>query len=155
MQASNQPPDEQADGDAGETVVVTAQLREQRPVEVPFALTTYSARFLEDLNIQEFEDLARFTPGFAAVPPSRTNELWVTNTDAGKIVFHETASETRIADVTTAAGAHALAFAPDGTKAFVTNQLSASVSVIDAQTRAVETTIPVGEKPNGIVYRAR
>jgi iron complex outermembrane recepter protein len=72
-QAANQPPDEQAQGDVGETVVVTAQLREQRPVEVPFALTTYSGRFLEDLNIQEFEDLARFTPGFAVQNQSPNN----------------------------------------------------------------------------------
>ncbi len=72
-QASNQPPEEQVQGDAGETVIVTAQLREQRPVEVPFALTTYSGRFLEDLNIQEFEDLARFTPGFAVQNQSPNN----------------------------------------------------------------------------------
>ncbi len=72
-QAANQPPAELAEGDAGETVVVTAQLREQRPVEVPFALTTYSGRFLDDLNIQEFEDLARFTPGFAVQNQSPNN----------------------------------------------------------------------------------
>ena len=57
----------------GETVVVTAQLREQRPIEVPFALTTYSGKFLDDLNIQEFEDLARFTPGFAVQNQSPNN----------------------------------------------------------------------------------
>ena len=96
-----------------------------------------------------------FTPGFAAVPQTRTSELWVTDADSGKVVFHETASDAKMSDVATAAGAHALAFTPDGSKAFVTNQLSASVSVVDAQTRAVMTTIPVGKKPNGIVYRAR
>ena len=70
-QAANQP---QAAGDeTGENVVVTAQLREQRPVEVPFALTTYSGRFLDDLNIQEFEDLARYTPGFAVQNQSPNN----------------------------------------------------------------------------------
>ena len=73
-QAANQPPEEQAAAEeTGENVVVTAQLREQRPVEVPFALTTYSGRFLEDLNIQEFEDLARFTPGFAVQNQSPNN----------------------------------------------------------------------------------
>lgn len=96
-----------------------------------------------------------FTPAIAAVPPSRTNELWVADTDAGKVVFYETASDTKIADIATAPGAHALAFTPDGATAFVTNQLGASVSVIDSQTRAVKTTIPVGRKPNGIVYRTR
>jgi iron complex outermembrane receptor protein len=73
-QAANQPPEEQAAAEeTGENVVVTAQLREQRPVEVPFALTTYSARFLEDLNIKELEDLARFTPGFAVQNQSPNN----------------------------------------------------------------------------------
>ena len=71
--ASDQPPEEQAAEETGENVVVTAQLREQRPVEVPFALTTVSNRMLEDLGIQEFEDLARFTPGFAVQNQSPNN----------------------------------------------------------------------------------
>lgn len=62
-----------AEESTGENIVVTAQLREQRPVEVPFALTTYSGRFLDELNIQEFEDLARFTPGFAVQNQSPNN----------------------------------------------------------------------------------
>lgn len=96
-----------------------------------------------------------FTPGFAAVPSSRTDELWVTNTDAGKIVFNKTSADAKLAEVDTGPGAHALAFTPDGKTAFVTNQLSGSVSVVDVSTRAVKTTIAVGGKPNGIVYRAR
>jgi YVTN family beta-propeller protein len=96
-----------------------------------------------------------FTPGFAAVPPSRTEELWVTNTDAGKIVFNRTAADAKLAEVETGSGAHALAFTPDGKTAFVTNQLSGSVSVVDATTRAVKSTIAVGRKPNGSVFRSK
>lgn len=96
-----------------------------------------------------------FTPGLAAVPPTRTSELWVTDADAGKVVFHETASEAKTAELPTAAGAHALAFTPDGNTAFVTNQLGNSLSFVDSATRAVKSTIPVGKKPNGVVYRAR
>ena len=72
---ASQPPEqaEQPADETSENVVVTAQLREQRPVEVPFALTTYSGRFLDDLNIQEFEDLARYTPGFAVQNQSPNN----------------------------------------------------------------------------------
>jgi outer membrane receptor protein involved in Fe transport len=70
--AADQPAAEQP-ADEGETIVVTAQLREQRPVEVPFALSTFSSRTLEDLNIQEFEDLARYTPGFAVQNQSPNN----------------------------------------------------------------------------------
>ena len=76
QEAPEAPPgDPQAEDSAtqGENIVVTAQLREQRPVEVPFALTTYSGRFLDELNIQEFEDLARFTPGFAVQNQSPNN----------------------------------------------------------------------------------
>ena len=72
--APAEPATDQAQEEAsGETLVVTAQLREQRPIEVPFALTTYNSRFLDDLNIQEFEDLARFTPGFAVQNQSPNN----------------------------------------------------------------------------------
>lgn len=96
-----------------------------------------------------------FTPGFAAVPASRTQELWVTDTDAGKVVFNKTDVDAKSGEIATASGAHALAFAPDGNTAYVTNQLSASVTVIDAASRTVKATIPVGKKPNGVVYRAK
>ena len=59
--------------DTTETIIVTAQLSEQRPVEVPFALSVFNTRSLEDLNIQDFEDLARFTPGFAVQNQSPNN----------------------------------------------------------------------------------
>ena len=39
-------------------VIVTAQLREQKTIDVPFALTAYSGQFLEDLGIQEFDQLS-------------------------------------------------------------------------------------------------
>ena len=60
-------------GNDNETIVVTAQLREQRPIEVPFALTAYSGQFLDELGIQEFEDLARYMPGFAVQNQSPNN----------------------------------------------------------------------------------
>jgi len=74
-QTAEQSPAEPAAADepVGENIVVTAQLREQRPIEVPFALTVHSGRFLDEFNIQEFEDLARFTPGFAVQNQSPNN----------------------------------------------------------------------------------
>ncbi len=96
-----------------------------------------------------------FTPGYAAVPPTRTDELWLTDTDAGKIVFNRTTADSRAGDVFTGAGAHALAFTPDGKTAFVTNQLAGSVSLVDAATRTVKVTVPVGKKPNGIALRTK
>jgi len=96
-----------------------------------------------------------FTPGYAAVPPSRTDELWLTDVDAGKVVFNKTTADAKVADIATGAGSHAIAFAPDGKTGFITNQLAGSFSIIDAATRKVKATIPVGKKPNGIVYRSK
>ncbi|MDY6923808.1 MAG: TonB-dependent receptor [Pseudomonadota bacterium] len=67
--------------DAGPTsvedVIVTAQLREQDPIEVPFALTAYSGQFLEDLGVQEFDALSAFVPGFVVQNQSPNNPGFV------------------------------------------------------------------------------
>lgn len=47
-----------------ETIVVTAQKREQNPVDVPIALTAYSGAFMTKMGIQEFDKLSLFVPGF-------------------------------------------------------------------------------------------
>ena len=96
-----------------------------------------------------------FTPGYAAVPPGRTGELWLTDVDTGKVVFNKTTADSQEAELTTAPGAHAIAFSPDAKRAFVTNQLAGSISVIDPVTRTVTSTVVVGKKPNGIAYRAK
>lgn len=96
-----------------------------------------------------------FTPGYAAVPKSRIEELWLTDTGAGKIVFNKTSADAKTSELSTAPGAHALAFSADGKTAYVTNQLGASISIVDAATKAVKATIPVGKKPNGVVFRSR
>ena len=54
-------------------IVVTAQLREQRQIDVPFALTAYTGRQLDQLGVQEFEDLARYTPGLQVQNQSPNN----------------------------------------------------------------------------------
>lgn len=60
-----------------EEIVVTAQLREQDPVDVPFALTAYNGEFLEDLGIEEFEELSQFVPGFEVQNQSPNNPGFV------------------------------------------------------------------------------
>lgn len=52
-----------------EEVVVTAQLRAQDPIEVPFALTAYTGDFLEKLGVQEFDQLSAFVPWFPGAEP--------------------------------------------------------------------------------------
>jgi iron complex outermembrane recepter protein len=58
-------------------IVVTAQLREQDPIEVPFALTAYTGEFLNDLGIQEFDTLSAFVPGFLVQNQSPNNPAFV------------------------------------------------------------------------------
>ncbi|HVJ01720.1 MAG TPA: TonB-dependent receptor [Sphingomonas sp.] len=58
-------------------IVVTAQLREQSPMEVPFALTAYDGSFLEDLGITEFDRLGQFVPGFDVQNQSPNNPGFV------------------------------------------------------------------------------
>jgi outer membrane receptor protein involved in Fe transport len=58
-------------------IVVTAQLREQDPIEVPFALTAYSGEFLSDLGVQEFDQLSAFVPGFLVQNQSPNNAGFV------------------------------------------------------------------------------
>jgi len=94
-----------------------------------------------------------FTPAMAAMSPD--GEVWVTDTDNGMVVFYAVDSDVKLGQVATAAGAHAIAFSTDGTAAYISNQEAGSVTVIDVASHAVTKTIPVGEKPNGMVFRPR
>ena len=60
-----------------EDVVVTAQLRAQDPIEVPFALTAYTGSFMEKLGVQDFEELSAFVPGFLVQNQSPNNPGFV------------------------------------------------------------------------------
>jgi outer membrane receptor protein involved in Fe transport len=69
------PPAAEDEGEAD--IVVTAQLREQRLSEVPMAITAYSGRFLDELGLNDFEDVARFVPGFEVQNQSPNNPGFV------------------------------------------------------------------------------
>lgn len=60
-----------------ETIVVTAQFREQSVLEVPLAVTAYSGDFLDDTGIQSFADLSAFVPGFQVQEQSPNNPGFV------------------------------------------------------------------------------
>lgn len=94
-----------------------------------------------------------FAPAMAASAPS--GELWVTDPEAGRVVAYDSATpeEGPVRTIVTGAGPHAIAFGPDGSKAYVTNQEGDTVSVIDVASGAVMDTIPVGRKPNGLAVR--
>lgn len=96
-----------------------------------------------------------FTPAFAAIAP--TGELWVTDTDGGRVVAYDAAAPEGTAparELATGAGAHAIAFSPDGTKAYVTNQLAGTVTVLGVEDGATLATTTVGAAPNGLVVRS-
>lgn len=58
-------------------IVVTAQLRAQDPIEVPFALTAYTGATLEALGVQDFEALSAHVPGFLVQNQSPNNPGFV------------------------------------------------------------------------------
>lgn len=60
-----------------EEIVVTAQKREQQALDVPMSLSAFSAQRLEDLGVQDFADLAVFTPGFEVQEQSPNNPGFV------------------------------------------------------------------------------
>lgn len=95
-----------------------------------------------------------FTPGYVAYN-QQMNELWITNTTNGNVeYFHRLNNEWHPnGNISTGAGAHAIVFSRDGLKAYVTNQLGRTVSVIDVTTRTKTTDISVGTKPNGMLLR--
>ncbi len=106
----------------------------------------------EALEVTRTYDLG-FTPAMATIAPN--GELWVTDTDAGRVMIYD--PESNVAEpvrvIIVDAGAHAMAFSDDETRAYVSNQRADSVSVIDLAAGSVVQTLPVGHKPNGVVAR--
>jgi outer membrane receptor protein involved in Fe transport len=79
-----------ADSTPVEELVVTAQKREQKTIDVPIALTAYSGTFLDEIGVQEFEELSAFVPGFEVQNQSPNNPGFVmrgvTSDDGGSTV---------------------------------------------------------------------
>ncbi|MDX2275838.1 MAG: TonB-dependent receptor [Hyphomonadaceae bacterium] len=68
---------QEADFTAADEIVVTAQLREQRLIEVPMAVTAYSGETLQELGITKYDELALFVPGFEVQEQSANNTGFV------------------------------------------------------------------------------
>lgn len=60
-----------------EELVITAQLREQRLIEVPIAVTAYSGDTLATLGVTKYDELALFVPGFEVQEQSANNPGFV------------------------------------------------------------------------------
>jgi iron complex outermembrane receptor protein len=70
--ASPQPSAQELD-----TIVVTAQKREQQVSEVPIAISAYSGQFLQDYGITNFTDIGHLVPGLAVQEQSPNNPGFV------------------------------------------------------------------------------
>lgn len=93
-----------------------------------------------------------FTPGMAATAPN--SELWVSDSENGKVAFYKPNSIDKLGELATGAGAHAIVFSKNGQTGYVSNQNANTVSVINVKSHMVTTNIAVGKKPNGMVWRA-
>jgi YVTN family beta-propeller protein len=95
-----------------------------------------------------------FKPGYVAYSNHHA-ELWVSDADNGNIHFYKWVNDmwTKQGVFATGADAHAIAFNADGTKAYVTNQGAATVSVIQLSDHTKIKDIAVGSKPNGIALK--
>ena len=111
---------------------------------------TISAIDTTTLTVHHTYDLG-FTPGMVATGPG--DELWITNSDSGAVAINRATEDLSMGHIATGAGAHGIAFNADKSRAYITNQLAASVSVIDVATKSVIATVSVGRKPNGLVWR--
>ena len=84
-------------------------------------------------------------------------ELWVTDPDNGKVHYWTWDAGqnawVRGGVFAAGAGAHATTFTNDGNTAYVTNQLSGSVSVINVNTHSKIKDLTVEKKPNGVVIK--
>jgi len=93
-----------------------------------------------------------FTPGMIAFGPD--GNVWVADSFNAKVVIFRPDRDERVATVPAGDGAHGIAFRGDGKFAYVTNQVANTLSVIDVESRSLVQTLPIGQKPNGLVWRA-
>lgn len=94
-----------------------------------------------------------FMPGMAATAPS--GELWVTDSENGKVAFYAAGANTKTGELPTGTGAHGIAFSSDGKTAYISNQAAGTLSIIDISSKTVAKTLTVGAKPNGMVFRMK
>jgi YVTN family beta-propeller protein len=96
-----------------------------------------------------------FAPAMAAIAP--TGELWVTDPEGRRVAAYATATpeDGPVRTMAVGDGAHAIAFAPDGTKAYVTNQGAGTLSVVEVMSGQVLQTVIVGQTPNGMAVRGQ
>ena len=79
-----------------------------------------------------------------------SHRLFVSHSD--RFVVINTDSDKVVGEIGQLEGVHGMAIANEFNRAFVTNGTSSSVSVVDMKTLKVLSKIPVGKKPDAILY---
>lgn len=94
-------------------------------------------------------------PGRLVMQPG-TRNLWVMHggADAKTVTVIDLAEVKTAATIKVGAGAHALAFSPDGLRAFVTNAASGTVTIINAERLVRLAERKVGPHPVDVSYSA-
>jgi len=74
-----------------DAIIVTAQHREQKALNVPFALTAYSGEALSELGVKTLRDASLYTPGLLIEDQSPNNPIFVLRgiTSSGGDAFTE------------------------------------------------------------------
>ena len=81
-----------------------------------------------------------------------THRLFVSHSD--RVVVINTSSDRVEAEILKLEGVHGMAIASEYGRGFISNGTSSTVSVVDMKTLKVVDTIPVGKKPDAILFDA-
>ncbi len=66
-------PDENATGDSGNTIIVTAQKFEQRAQDVPITITAVTGERIRELGVSDLDELSNYVPGLNIQEQSANN----------------------------------------------------------------------------------
>jgi YVTN family beta-propeller protein len=81
---------------------------------------------------------------------AQTHRLFVSHSD--RFVVINTETDKVVGEILNLEGVHGMAIANEFNRGFITNGTSSTVSVVDMKTLKVVNTIPVGKKPDAILY---
>ena len=88
--------------------------------------------------------------GSIAITPDGTT-VFVVNPDSGSVSAIDTASDTKLDEITVGRDPRSLALGPDGQRLYVTSQASATLTMLETQPLALRAALRVGPDPYGVV----
>jgi YVTN family beta-propeller protein len=79
------------------------------------------------------------------------SELYVACEASHSVIVIDTATQEKVAEITTGHQATEVAFNPDGSRAYISCRLDDTVSVVDTNSRELIATVDVGDEPHGVL----